>query len=57
MLNLLFSVREEGVSGGDWEPLAVLLRIQEQELLRLAKSLINKAAAKKTLLAHSPKLS
>lgn len=57
MLNLLFSVREEGVSGGDWEPLAVLLHIQEQELLRLAKSLINKAAAKKTLLAHSPKLS
>lgn len=42
-------MREEGVDGGDWEPLAVLLKLQEAELSRLARSLTRNAEAVKVL--------
>jgi hypothetical protein len=34
ILNLLFSMSGEGVKGGDWEPLAMIYDMQENELQR-----------------------
>lgn len=52
VLNLLSCLGEEGVAGGDWNPLSSLLRMQENELSRLANSLINHADANRVLHVH-----
>ena len=52
VLNLLSCLGAEGVAGGDWNPLPSLIKMQENELSRLANSLINHADAKRILKVH-----